>query len=913
MPDDTNSPGVVNFNNAEEWIENWMGVHGKSDLSAERGAAARSYIDYCSDFFTMVVYFETPVAFPLIGENHRVYVVNDRDGTIHERTTERARSTTASYRYDYDEAGAISMSGVSELSNGSILTTSPVADRIIAITLLKSDCEPVLIHLDLHTECSLFTESVVALKAFSCCNGSAIQLVIVDASAVILTLRFTADTLTSIAIPCSNGPPVDVRCLCTGEIMPNLSAQAAFIRSSMVAFVSSDVVLVSSNPYFLAVDLFREQVQPWSKSKCLEDMKARASGLRSLMSKGAELLLGKWDAILIDMNPVAAVCTADNDANTIFTLHSDGIVRRWTVTDSSLLPYSVHDLSAKHIPDPSTWSSDAVKSTYLTARMYENLSRIFVLAIHVQTVVSIPDSSEGWDESLRAPSKHVLIAVDGSTDDDTATTHSIRLGAPAEATALVDLKLDPQSERCQMRALFRTESSGIFCTYSASTLSILSREPSVTGRDYFLDGVAQQERERIQQLSFGQACNREESCLEDVLVEVDRRYLQHLFRPSFPRGNGTVLPPSAKHIRRAMQKLMQSHSTNLDCITASIELEVMRFNQEWRKREHHRIISMTPLKKQRSPVTPGSIMAYAGNSIYDALEDDVDEVEMDVEETDETTHDKQKELQEHERRWCQLLIQICDEEELERAPVAMSVAVNSADAAVIVRPGCVCVVTANLEGGQNVLSMLDKVALTLLDTVIQDEGLVPYLRKAEQFIWESVSRGHLALEPDDAQNFKDMLGRDLALPPLDQDSQKLVRELRNVRDEQWLLLLRNAPLQSSLPGLCLLSAGGPSRSDLVSPHNPVLGIQSRLAAGSLVVRGADSARRVALGRYLVLSDMESNAADAALRMYLHAIAVMGVAARTVPFPPVASLDLSLQHLQLDKSVGVPAKEKIKGF
>jgi hypothetical protein len=91
----------------------------------------------------MVVYFETPVAFPLIGENHRVYVVNDRDGTIHERTTERARSTTASYRYDYDEAGAISMSSVSELSNESILTTSPVADRIIAITLLKSDCEPV--------------------------------------------------------------------------------------------------------------------------------------------------------------------------------------------------------------------------------------------------------------------------------------------------------------------------------------------------------------------------------------------------------------------------------------------------------------------------------------------------------------------------------------------------------------------------------------------------------------------------------------------------------------------------------------------------------------------------------------------------------------------------------------------------
>ena len=82
----------------------------------------------------------------------------------------------------------------------------------------------------------------------------------------------------------------------------------------------------------------------------------------------------------------------------------------------------------------------------------------------------------------------------------------------------------------------------------------------------------------------------------------------------------------------------------------------------------------------------------------------------------------------------------------------------------------------------------------------------------------------------------------------------------------------------------------------------VMGIQGRLAAASLVVRSADSARRLFFGRFLVLTEiMIPDAADTALLMYLQATNVLGIGARTVPLPVISTttLDASLQQLHLD--------------
>ena len=342
------------------------------------------------------------------------------------------------------------------------------------------------------------------------------------------------------------------------------------------------------------------------------------------------------------------------------------------------------------------------------------MSRNFVLCVHVETVVRTADSSPAavLDDVPHPASRHVIVAVDGLAGDRhemdagaaAAATHSIRLASPAEATRLVDMQLDPQSVSCQLRALYHTantltddddddassaasggSSGAVFWTYPPSSLSTLSRIPVATHPDYLLDSVAQQERERIASLSFiSQVCGNldEEYSLDDVLFQIDRRYLQYLFRPSFPRGNGTVLPPSPKHIRRAMRLLMGPSyqafgiTHNSSNSSSSVELEVVRFVQELRQRELYRARSTkTPLcQKQQQQRTSGiattpdngatkGVLNYytggGGASLYDALENeeepsDDDNVEMgeDIASApdDENLRDKQREVKEHETR-----------------------------------------------------------------------------------------------------------------------------------------------------------------------------------------------------------------------------------------------------------------------
>ena len=527
-------------------------------------------------------------------------------------------------------------------------------------------------------------------------------------------------------------------------------------------------------------------------------------------------------------------------------------------------------------------------------------------------------------------SSHALLIVAGPADlqgDEYDHTH---LHVPNNVTSLVGMQFDPAAGRCQMRALFRTtaasnsNSSSVLVTYPPSQVQIVSQNPVFLPVEYTLEGVAQQELERIEKLSFRSHCgvssdapdaaaagstarSSTTATMDDTLQAVDTRFLQYLFRPSFPRGNGSVLPPATAHIRAAMHKLGGSSSNTTN--NNSIEVDVVRFIQEWRRRERHHQRVRTPVPRRREEDPDSNRRTYTGSSsaavdalsVYDSLdiqdeeeavaveqeEDVLDDADMDL------VHDEQ-EVQEHERRWRLLLMEIVKEEYVDRAPVSMFIATNITDAAVVVRPACISAIS--FRSGETPMTPLDAAAMELLSRIVSQGTYRSELELAESYAMECLGHGQMALEPDHARTLKRSLMACCALDPAGPLKQR-IDNLRDTSPDQLGAMVRRTPLGCSLPGLCLLS---PTESSMGAPRRPVLGTQSRLAAANLFVRAADSARRLHLGRFLVLCEIRSSAADTAFLMYLHSLNVMSVSARTVPFPPMTST-LDLPPLQLGQS------------
>lgn len=977
----------------------------------------------------MVLYYETPVAFPGIRHDDAsgsgaVYVVNDHHGTIRrlEEPHTNCTNTTIATNGGYGEEGMVlelegdssfaaavavagtGMSSVSELFVGSgsavIVTTSPVSHQRMAVTVLNycaatgataadenGDSSPRVAILDFNLECRL--EPIVAVQAFHCPGGSnsntntnrvVFQLVVVDSAGSVVTTRWTLDSLTPVAVPRWNQVPCDVRCCRIPQLaaaaassgMRSSSSSSPNLTSTMVAFVTSDVLVVALNPYLVAVDLFRDQIHIWSQIQCLQEEKIRASVWKNLVNKSVEFIVGgggKEDVIVVDMKPVAAVCTVDNDPRTVFTLHADGTMRHWTlpsmISDNAntittggqyllLAPYTVRNVPRveEHIPESFLWSSDAPNTTYLTARLLfqDPEPSVYAVCLHVQTVKAIEHQSYSpaeLDMSSKnyspVASKHVIVAIDVPADvtDEAmyaSSTHLIPVHVPidAKSSCLVDMQLDPRSDRCKLLALFRSfDDSGlsevVLCSYSQCTLSMLGLEPVVVNRDMMLDGAASRERDCIAALSFASvvlqgSSQTQESLLDDALFAMNQRFMRFLFRPSTPRGNGTVLPPRPMHIRRAMQRLQpqQEHALSfrgsLDT-DSSIEEEVAMFVDGWRKLARRQHFTMqSPVKKfleSPLPTTARTALGhFSGASLYNDmdLDDDLSTHETPVVEDDDWEEGNEDEIQQalkdHEDRWKVLLLTIVKQEESDRMPLALFVSSAEsmfADAAIIVRPSCICsliVIKPEVYTSQEQrMATMDETAMQVLNAMMRDKHCALSLVKVEQFIQESITQGAVAINPDVVEGFKLMMMNVVAC--ISDETASILNELTSVRNDQWNALFGCAPFRSFLPGLCAL-AGVYEDFGAASQTSIQPSLQSRLAAGSLVVNSIDSLRRLLLARCLIaLSiDLDPLTQTTALRMYLHSVALISVMAEIVPMhslTAIGNLDSTLKQFSIDPS------------
>lgn len=853
---------------------------------------------------------EVPLLFPSLDVSSPVFILNDTEKTIRrkQQTTPDESSDVPGLgsRAFADDAvlrGSASVSSVSGLvgGTGAVLTTCLLVETpwILSVALARTKQEPpVTMRLDLGSETQMFS-SIAKVQAFAV-GGDEIQLTLIDEYGVIVSMNLNASTL----FPIHETIQVLVIADLLHKGMDERVAPAS-LRSSMIVFLSSTKLVLSLNPFILAVDLDSEELVVWSKTKCLTEMEDRKSSMNTLWNKGVGLVLGplKQD-LLVDMNPTSALCVANNDLSQVFTLHSDGIVRRWKMSPDSLSPWSVSELAVPGLPDSETWS-DASQSTVLCARLY---GQVFVLAVHVLTNGSTGTNSTSLAEEEQTDC--FLAVVHGLVDNYEHFSAGTQLGlkVPPLATSLVGMSFDARSERCSLVALFQSASEqqddwfgSIYATYPPSVMSIVSTQPVVAGQDYFLEGVAQQERERIEALSYYDVLQ-DDLTLAEVLHQVDSRFLQFLFRPVFPRGTGSVLAPSSTYIRRALQKLVHKYSgRNNETAPCSIELETLRGMHEWRAKEKRKIISMTPVKKagnSNMPATPGTDMAntQGGLSLYESLvvrDEDEDDDDVGFEYADEIDRDMESQVKDHEGRWRRLLLEIWAEEQMERLPLCLGMPESAGDSAILVRPGATSVITKdNRSDEKGFIASVDEIALKVVHALEDDPMSSSELASAERKAWEVLSKFQTALDPPCVLRLKERLGAlgrsALYEVTTSQQSRKIQNAIGRIPETELILALQKAPFGSDLPGLCALNGDGDSLNQIVR-QNPVASSHVRLAASSLSIRSANSARRLLLGRFLVLSELDKRlqVSSACLLMYLHSVTVSWTFAQQVGMPLVS--------------------------
>lgn len=933
---------------------------------------------------------EVPLVFPsLAADDTPCFVVHDVDGEVLPPglgRLSRERFLTSSDDKSLLRGGA----SVSTLQRPGrtklIVTTNFLLETpwILSVSLLElrepHNTEPQILYLDL-SQTKVYKDTAF-VQAFWDDERQCIPLILVDRNAVIL--KFTLQLSSEIQDNSQNGRLIPSRRVTLVNVAghqalgsPSTNDSALLdpdlaslvppdcIRPNMVAALSSRRIVLALNPMLLCVEIhdsdndMRDRTatyRVWSKGKCLERMKSRSSRIKKFLANSVDLLVGKNEMIqsnVIDMNPVSAVTVVstraansveEDDLDLVFTLHSDGIVRKWTLRDESSEPWSVLDLVIDGMPEPDIWSEDdpyfgggAVSSTMLTAGLCgqrNTETQKWVLAVHMllQRPSAASDTSTASSCCLLVVDGHVAVDAPSTNEPYVCELPPLRLEIPGAAVSLIGMAFDLAQSRCCLRALFSGGQRGILpLTYPPSHDKIVGHRPlplEENSNEFLMEYTAWQEQKRIARSSFVHSIVPSAEALDtldldDALHELDTQWMRFLFRPALPRGTGSVLPPSKWHIRRALRKLARvrngdSSFDEEDDQVASIELETLQALHEWRTIENRKmhlgfqrggVISRVAASVPRieASTTASSIYESVGAGPVDDNKGDVIDMDEDSEsEDDEDAYYKVEQLKAHEKRWRQFLMEVYDDEEMLRMPLCLGCAPTWPDTLVLVRSGTTSVITTftsqdnfliSPTGGQPSvpLSSLDKAAIAILRFVESDSNLSSRLIRMEQTHWEAVTSFDVVLSAPSKANIDRSLVQDLCVALNGSDvetvAESALAELRSFPDTDIMAALEQPPTFSALPGLHFLSKYQDYVQDTTDDFISEAGRQQRLAAASLTLRSVDSARRLYLGRRLLL-ELEKisglQVEQTATRMYLHSLAVLWASSQRISMTSTAS-------------------------
>ncbi|CAB9514029.1 expressed unknown protein [Seminavis robusta] len=851
---------------------------------------------------------EVPIVFPSQGSAPQRYVVDDANKVVQRLEESSKKKPSASEAWVDGSSygllcGSSSMSPLTFSSGATaILTTSTLMEDpgILVVALAGSDSQksPVTVELDLQSAMSKDFGHTVKVQAFvqMLRNGmECVRLVLVSNNAVVVTLRLHPESLETDS---------DLEVLKIKEISSEQAAGST-LTSTMVGFASPFVIVIALSPLLMSINLHTQKCEEWRESQCKEDMKARQSTYSSLKSTAANMVFGRPDDGVVDMRPTSALCISSSanmeaDPTFVFTLHSDGTIRRWTVTDQSLFPLEVYPISIRSLPDNKSWS-DVHNAVYLSARLYKH---IYVLAAHIQT------DSPNDDPSNPSSNDHVVVAS-GYQDcrDMSPEISSQVLEVPSRATGLIGMDFAP-GKRAALLAMFRSSADDnhagttIAVRYPPSVVSIVENKPYVYPVEDFLDGVAQMERARMDALGADDELEGTSALsLEDELHEIDARFMKHLFRPAHPRGIGSMTAPADRHIRTAISKVLYGRMRYIRTEGMSIELETLRAMQDWCSTENRKLMALTPRKKSpgKEAATGEPAPKMSATSVYDSYVaaseagagDEMETEDLDSV-VDSTDGERIRLLGMHASRWRRLLAAIWEEEQSVRLPLGLYLLPSSIgelpDSAVIVRAGFTSIVVGDSPGNAppGALTELDEAALKLIKLIESNPDTHRQILSIERRIWRNIATPQADdMEPSDfAEEFSRVvdIAFDLSRGALFsvQEQKRLGQSLEAASLDSLLQALQ----QVKGKGIMNESRGSDDFCNHATVGSQFANSHLRQAVNSFSARCIDSSRRLLLARYLLILHLvrSSQLSTASFHLYVRSLAVGWVGAQRVATP-----------------------------
>ena len=693
--------------------------------------------------------------------------------------------------------GSASVSSLGD-DDDSFVATLP-HENILSVALVQGSTTQ-RVELDLQQQ--LEGSAIAKVQCFGS-SGPTLKLLVADAKATIYTIILQKETLT----------PTKHTAIAIEQLLEeqDIEYSGAELHTTMVEFLSATTAIVALSPLILTVRLDEPSVFVWSDSQVQELMSA---SLGSILGRAGSMLLGRVERI--DMAPVSALSSTDD---WIFTLHADAALRQWKL-DAFGRPCQVHLLSFQ-LPDE--WATSLSPFSFcVTARKYTHK---IAAVVHIQT------RHDGSTLHL-VQSNH-----DGSHQTVT------RLQVPDDVSSIVTLSLQPVTPKLFVVATEQREGTTQTTHYThlvyPSSRSGLDPTPFATPVDYTLDGVAEDELHRIAALS------------DQDVNQVDTLFLQHVFRPAYPRATGTTTGPSRTTVETVISKLVQGYTfagTNL-------EVETLKAMQQWRRTEQT------------------TAVVTRGESVYDSYADDADEpMETDDQALDET--------EAHIRRWRSFLTALWQEEATLRDPLCISALPDGN--MILMRTNAFSILQEGAQDAQmSEFDVLDERALHLLTKV---EAQKPdRLYSIESGLWEVVTSCSLVLQDHDIRHLQGQM-QNLGVWAQSGSFAKTEQFLKKMVPSKLQEYLDTAPREVMLPGL----------SKSVYPTTTIQGVvpppDIRHAAAGLVVRGVDAMRRLVIGRCLLLLvhfKEESVVQNMVFTKYLHTLATMWALSQHVAMPSIS--------------------------
>ena len=804
-------------------------------------------------------------------------------------------------------------------------------------------------------------QQIVKIQAFTANNSGVIRLIIIDNQGTLLTIPLTVNNGILTPLEGTTAQILSAGMYLTDDTVKE-EVSSSDIQSTMIGFLSPTVVCLALTPHVVTVDLVTRSSVVWNERQCREEMKSRVSTFASFFSMGRDpevLTTPPTAALCVSTTPSPLldstyVFTLHSDASVRkWKLDPTSSLKPLEVETIETSSLSSSMSLSKQLPVPTAWS-DSRNSVSICARLYQN---VYALAIHIKTIGaafgSTDSGGEGSTSSATSDCHMWVVSGPQSSLVGEFPTTCKSLQVPKEAIFMVGMSFLPTAHRCTLGVFFQSledddRTSTLQLTYPPSNVeSIVSRIPIVSASGGSLDEVAATERARIRALLFGNEILQEsfesnKTTVDQDLHTLDTMYMKYLFRPIYPRGTGTVVGPSDESVLRALAKLVPpTAARQRDEAEMGIELKTLRAMYDWRSKENRKSFAMTPLRKERPVPTeaePGEgaiVPAQSPFSVYESFvqgDDDedgmsIEEVTNDVDDTEEMDQERASQIEDHESRWRRLLEQVWEEESILRLPLCVFW-MTDIKAQIIVRGAAATVMVydehsnaRNSHQQDSPWEVFDTAAMGLLQRIEKDKDKAKELYLIEQAVAKTVSKSMLAISPSNQCNsFVEGLTElgqwawaevdDESSPEgiADSEHARLEEAMRHRSVDELVQWVQSTPLESSieLVGLDHIKSeyaaceNTQTAIQVTWSQNQVANSQVRHAACSLSIRCIDSVRRLHLSRCLLLLDLVQGryATDAALRAYLHAMAVMWAAAQRTPLPLTAFKSARVDKMHL---------------